>query len=184
MKTKEIQIGDYIVLNANGYTVEQLSTPIPDKDYLCIEQGIKIPVNYGLGIEIKYDGQLYKMNRGGSTWRGKPTVTLEIRTWRGMSFGAIHYYGRLKINLPEMERQDKPGYTMSCWYFGMFKNSEIELTQELEQWEKDKYPENYEYATVGGRHNGFYTEKQVKDYGKEVFEKIFEKGWHFRIEED
>jgi hypothetical protein len=184
VKAKTIKIGDYTVLNANGYTKEQLNTPIPDKDYECIEQGVKIPVNYGMGIEIKYNGQLYKMNRGGHSWRAKPTVTLEIRSWRGISFGAIHYYGRLKINLPEMERQDEAGHIMSCWYFPMFKNSDIELTQVLEQWEKDKYPENHKYLSVGGRHTGFYTVKQVKDYAKEVFEKIFEKGWNYRVEEN
>lgn len=182
--------GEYLVINSNGYTEAQFNTVIPEYDYDCIElygknlfqEDTRIPVNYGLGIEIEYEGTEYIMKRGGHSWRSKPTVTLETRSWRGISVGAIHYYGDLHINLPEMVRKDKNSYT-SCHYFPMFSNNKIKLTQVLEQWEKDKYPENYEYLYAGQNHDGFYTEKQLKDYAKEVFEKIFAEGWQFRIEE-
>jgi hypothetical protein len=183
--------GEYLVTNANGYTVAQLETVIPKNDYECIElygknlfqDDTRIPVNYGLGIEIEHEGEQYIMKRGGHSWRSKPTVTLETRSWRGISIGAIHYYGDLHINLPDMVKKNTDGHTRSCHYFPMFSNNQIKLTQVLEQWEKDKYPENYEYLYVGQNHDGFYTEKQLKDYGKEVFEKIFAEGWQFRIEE-
>lgn len=183
--------GEYLVTNANGYTVEQLNTVIPEHDYECIElygknlfqNDTRIPVNYGLGIEIEHEGMQYIMKRGGRSWRSKPTVTLETRSWRGISCGAIHYYGDLHINLPDMVKKNTDGYTTSCHYFPMFSNHIIKLTQVLEQWEKDKYPENYEYLEVGYHYDGFYTMKQLKDYAEEVFNKIFAIGWEFRIEE-
>jgi hypothetical protein len=185
--------GEYLVTNSNGYNMAQLKTPIPKYDYECIElygknlfqdADTRIPVNYGLGIEIEYEGTEYITKRGGSSWRSKPTISLETRSWKGISCGAIHYYGDLHINLPEMVRKDKDGYSHTCHYFPMFNNNKIILTLVLEQWEIDKYPSNYEYFEVGSNHNGFYTLKQLKDYAKEVFEKIFAIGWQFRYEEE
>jgi hypothetical protein len=172
----------YLITNPNGYTKEQLNTPLPEQDYEFIEKGLKIPVNYGMGVEVEYSGTKYIFKRGGSTWRGKPTVSLEISTWRGISGGAIHYYGKLNVRLPEMTEVDRVGWTCSS-YIPMYDNNRIELTQELEQWEIDKYPEHYEFNHAGQHHKGFYTMKQLKDYAEEVFEQIFEKGWHYRIEE-
>ena len=182
--------GEYLVTNANGYTVAQLETAIPKYDYECLKlygknlfrEDTRIPVNYGLGIELEHEGIGYIMKRGGRSWRSKPTVTLDIRSWRGMSYGAIHFYGKLKINLPEMVK-NIDGHLCSCYYFPMFSNNTITLTQVLEQWEIDKYPENYKYFETGSHIDGFYTEKQVQDYAKEIFEKIFADGWEFRIEE-
>lgn len=175
-------ISRYNITNPNGYTEEQLNTPLPREDYEFIEKGIVIPVNYGMGIEVEYNGEKYIFKRGGSGWRSKPTVSLEISTWRGVSFGAMHYYGKLNLRLPEMTEVGRDGWTCST-YIPMFGNDDIKLTQVLEQWEIDKYPDNYEYNRAGERHDGFYTMKQLKDYAEEVFQKIFEKGWNFRIEE-
>jgi hypothetical protein len=174
--------GRYKITNSNGYSLEQLNTPLPRQDYELIEKGLKIPVNYGMGVEVEYENQRYIFKRGGSTWRGTPTVTLEITTWRGISAGAMHYYGHFNVRLPEMTEVDSDGWTCSN-YIPMYDNDRIELTQELEQWEIDKYPENYEYNRAGQRHTGFYTEKQLKDYAEVVFAQIFEKGWKYRIEE-
>lgn len=176
----------YYVVNANGYTKEQLSTELPKEDIDYIEQGLKIPLNFGLGVEVIHKGDRLLYKRGGNSYRGKPTVTLEISTWRGVSCGAIHYYGNLRISLPDAHyvgNPEKEKWTTST-YIPMYHRNDIELTQELEQWEIDKYPENYkDYYYAGQRHKGFYTVKQVKEYAELVFEQIFEKGWNYRVEE-
>lgn len=176
----------YYVINANGYTKEQLSTELPKEDIDYIEQGIKIPVNFGLGVEVLHKGDRLLYKRGGNSWRAKPTVTLEISTWRGVSVGALHYYGKLNICLPEacyVGNPEKENYTTST-YIPMYQEHDIELTQELEQWEIDKYPDNYrDYYRAGQRHRGFYTKKQVREYAELVFEQIFEKGWLYRVDD-
>ena len=176
----------YYIINANGHTKEQLETELPREDIDYIEQGIVIPVNFGVGIELLHKGERLIYRRGGSTYRSKPTVTLEITSWRGISCGALHYYGKLKIGFPEavyISNKEKQNYTTST-YIPMFKRNDIELTQELEQWEIDKYPENYKnYYHAGQRHRGFYTKKQVMEYAELVFEQIFEKGWEYRVDD-
>lgn len=175
----EIHIADCIITNANGYTINQLNTEIPDSDYKCRNAGIRIPLNYGMGIEITYDGEKYIMKRGGLS--GGAKVILKINTWKGISSTAIHYNGKLKITLPEMTRVDKDGYTCSCWDIPMFKNNSIELTQVLEQWEIDKYRENYEFLQVGSIHRGFYSVELLKTYAKQVFEQLFENTWKYEV---
>ena len=86
----------YLITNANGYTKEQLSKKLPDRDIDYIEQNIKIPLDYGMGVEVLHDNKHYAFQRNGN-W-GKAVVTLDITTWQGMSCGAIHYYGKLHIN--------------------------------------------------------------------------------------
>ena len=172
----------YKIINANGYTVEQLSTELPEKDYEYIEKGIKIPIDYGMGVEVIYEGRHYIFQRNGN-W-GKATVTLNITTWRGISSGAMHYYGKLDIRLPEMSEVGTQRTLSSNFFIPMYNNDTIELTQVLEQWEIDKYPENYkDYNHAGDRHRGFYTKKQLIDYAKKMFDEIFGEGWIFKIDD-
>jgi hypothetical protein len=173
-----IKIGNNTILNPKGYTEEQLNISLPERDCDFIEKGIHVPVDYGMGIEIENNGELYVMKR-----IGKPFVTLHVETWMGISVGAMHYYADLTIALPEMTRKDRNRYTRSCWDIPMFKRNKLELTQVLEQWEIDKYPDHYEYRRAGQRHDGFYTKKQIYEYAPVVFEQIFEKGWIFKIKE-
>jgi hypothetical protein len=171
----------YLIVNANGYTKEQLSTELPKDDNEYSERNIKIPLDYGMGVEVVHDGEHYVFKRGGN-WN-KPTVTLDIMTWCGMSCGAIHYYGKLHIKLPEMTQVDAPRTLSSNFFIPMYDNDTIELTQVLEQWEIEKYPSNYEYNEAGDRHRGFYAPEGVIRRAKEVFEQVFEKGWELIIED-
>jgi hypothetical protein len=170
----------YMIINPNGYTREQLSTELPKVDIDYINQDIKIPLNYGMGVEVLHKGEHYIFQRNGNC--GKAVVTLDITTWQGISCGAMHYYGNLEIKLPEMTQVNTKSSLSSNFFIPMYNNYTIELTQELEQWEIDKYPENYRYNDAGDRHKGFYTKKHVIEYAKLVFDQIFEDGWIFRID--
>jgi hypothetical protein len=171
----------YKIINANGYTKEQLSTELPEHDNEYIEQGIKIPLNYGMGVEVIHEDKQYIFQRNGN-W-GKAVVTVDITTWRGMSCGALHYYGKLQIKLPEMTQVETKSTLSSNFFIPMYENHTIELSQVLEQWEIDKYPENYQYNHAGDRHRGFYSPEGIKRRAREVFDQVFEKGWKLKFEE-
>jgi hypothetical protein len=135
-----------------------LDFKIPEYDWELEKTNKKIPSDYGLGIKTIYKGNKYTFKRN---LRKQPTVTLIITTWKGISGDAIHFYGKLQIDFPEMERDDKVGYTCSN-RIPLFKNNAVRLTHIIEQWEIDKYPYNYEYYHAGDHHTGFYTVDAVK----------------------
>jgi len=173
------QYGEIEIIDDNGWNLEDT---IPEHDYEAEEVEMKISPDFGLGVKTRYKGENYTYKRNP---RKKPTVTLEITTWRGTSIGAIHYYGKLIVDLPDMEKDDRPGYTVGISGHGgipMFSNDDIELTQVLEQWEIDKYPTHYEYCRAGQRNRGFYAVAGVERRAKEVFEKIFGEGWKLKID--
>jgi hypothetical protein len=172
------QFGDILIVDDNGWN---LNEELPDQDWM-FKEDFKIPVDFGMGVKTTMKGDTYTYKRNP---RKKPTVTLEISTWKGMGADAIHYYGKLNIDLPDMERDDQPGHTCSISGFGgipMYSNSQIELTQILEQWEIDKYPRNYKHRRPGEHNRGFYAVEGVKRRGKEVFEKLFGEGWTLKID--
>jgi hypothetical protein len=174
-KFDEIQL-----LDDNGWDVTKKIVKYDwDLDEECKDEYQKIPLDYGLGVKTKYHGQTYTFKRNP---RKKPTVTLKISTWRG-SIGAIHYYGILHIDLPEMAEDGKTGFTCSPHHtLPMFENDQIQLTQILEAWEIERYPHNYEYLSVGDHHRGFYTPEAVIRHGEEFFKKYFEEGWKLKTE--
>jgi hypothetical protein len=166
-------IDDFQILETGGW---DLNKETPEYDYQCLESGLIIPLNYGLGIKTINKGVKYHTHR-----HYKPVVELQISTWMGIGAGAIHYYGTLVFNLPDMMRDDKYGYTIGCSDIPMFHNEKIKLTQILEQWEIDKYPQNFEFQEAGDHHKGFYGIESVKTHGQEIFEKIFTGGWNYKV---
>jgi hypothetical protein len=174
MKT---QFEDITIVDAKGWNLEQ---EIPEYDYRVLESNICIPINYGLGIRVFYEEKYYTFV---FEPRRKPIVELQIRTWRGMSGGAIHYYGTFIFMLPIMVEDGTDGHSIGgSSKIPMFTNYKIKLMQQLEQWEKEKYPENYEYNDIGDWHRGFYTVEGVLRRAVEVFPKIFAEGWKMKIE--
>jgi hypothetical protein len=162
---------DFKILDNNGWDLEKV---IPETDYECIEQNTFISLNYGEGIKMIYNNENYTTR----FYKNKHIVRCEITTWRGLSPNAIHYYGNLQIGYPEFSSDLNHGCTVSGSDEPlMFKTYKIELTNVLEQWEIDKFPQHYEGWCAGSHHHGFYSQKLVKDKANEVFNKIFEKGW-------
>lgn len=173
------KFGNIEIIDDNGWN---LYDELPKKDWEAEEVDMKITSDFGMGVKTRYEGETYTYKRNP---RKKPTVTLVITSWRGISSGAIHYYGKLEIDMPEMESDNNPGWTIGVHGHGaipMFSNSVIELTQILEQWEIDKYPDRFEYARAGYHVPGFYSPEGVIRRANEVFEKIFGEGWKLKIE--
>lgn len=177
------QFGDTVIVDDNGWN---LNEELPSQDWMAEEVDMKITPDFGLGVKTIYNGANYTYKRNPRKYSlKKPVVTLEISTWKGMGADAIHYYGSLKIDLPEMEQDNQPGHTHGTYGLNaipMYSNSEIQLTQVLEQWEIEKYPHSYKYVRVGERHRGFYAVAGVERRAKEVFDKIFGEGWTLKID--
>ena len=174
-----IKIGNIEIIDDKGWN---LFEKLPSQDWMAEEVDMKITSDFGIGIKARYDGENYTFMRNP---RKKPTVTLVITTWRGISSDAIHYYGKLQVDLPEMCNDAKYGHTIMISGYGgipMFSNDTIQLTHVLEQYEIDKYPDRYQYARPGYHVSGFYTVDAVIRRATEVFEKIFGEGWTLKIE--
>lgn len=170
------KIGDWEILDDNGW---DLNEETPDYDYHFPED-LRIPVDLGAGVKVVKNGISYT-----SKHRETPTVTLDITTWKGTgAIGAIHYYGTLKIGLPQFVQDDQARYMSSAWDIPLFKNTGINLTHVLEQWEIDRYPDNYRDQRPGYNIRGFYTPEGVKRAAQVFFAEHFDPGWEYKIEEN
>lgn len=170
-----MKLGQFEILDTAGWDVEK---DLPDYDY-HYEKDRVIPSNFACGIKARYeyDGKTYT-----SKHHRKPLVTLVITTWKGMCVESIHYNGRLEIRLPELEQDGKEGYTVGGFSLPILSNDRINLTQTVEEYQKKRYPHNYQYTRVGQRHPGFLSIKSVEEYGKEFFKTLFGEGWTLKVE--
>jgi hypothetical protein len=176
LETEAIKIDEWEILDDNGW---DLNKEIPDYDY-HFEEDYRFPADLGLGVRITKKGEYYTSRR-----EGKPTVILDITTWKGTgAIGAIHYYGTLKIKLPDFTRDDRRTYGTSTWEIPLFKNESINLTHELEEWEIKRYPDNYQDNRAGQHIRGFYTPDGAKRAAQEFFDKHFGEDWELKIEEN
>jgi len=167
-------LGNFEILDTAGWNVDK---ELPGYDYHFTDDMIKIPSNFACGIKTRYDGINYT-----SKYHRKPMVTLVITTWKGQCVEAVHYNGRFDIRFPEMESDDKEGYTIGCSSIPIFHNDRIVLTQIITEFDVKRYPHNYRYFRIGQRHPGFPGVKSLTIYAEEVFKKIFDEGWTLKIE--
>jgi hypothetical protein len=179
-----MKVGQYEILDTANWNVEK---DLPGYDYhyegpLYIRTDFaceRIPSDFACGIKARYDydGKTYT-----SKYYRKPLVTLVITTWKGMCVEAVHYNGRFDIRLPELEEDGQEGHTISCSSIPIFSNDRIVLTQTITEFDIKKFPYNYRYYRVGQRHPGFPGVKSLTMYAEEQFNKIFDKGWNYKIE--
>ena len=69
------------------------------------------PDNCGLDIVLPNDKLHAVRSWGYRENNPKRRATLEISTFRGISFNAIHYYGKIKIQGVNMEVDGEPGHS-------------------------------------------------------------------------
>lgn len=170
------KIDEWEILDDNGW---DLNKEIEAYDY-HYDDDLKFDRDLGLGVRIAKNGEFYTSRR-----TGPPTVVLDITTWRGTgAVGAIHYYGTLKIKLPDFTRDDRHTYGTSAWDIPLFKNESINMTHVLEEWEIKRYPDNYQDNRPGQHIRGFYTPDGAKRAAQEFFDKHFGQDWELKIEEN
>lgn len=142
-----------------------------------------IPLDYKVGIEFQYDGCKFVSTRP----KKDIYIELEISSWIGISIGAQHCYGALKL----------PFYSAKCvecpkdspyWKVGQVSGGsvtsdlhilwQINITRPVTA--KDKRldgGETFRSYRVGNPTDRFDTEAQLIDKAKREFKRIFAPGW-------
>ena len=142
--------------------------------------------NCGLDI-ILSDDKLHAVRSWGYTkGNAKRRATLEVSTFRGISFNAIHYYGKIKIQGVNMEVDGKPGHSRMVFddniplahytYELVLKRplTKDEISEDVERWG--------DYYNEGDLTKCFETIEDVVALAKEVFRHRFTGEWEFYVE--
>ena len=117
----------------------------------------------------------------------KPQVKLDISSFRGISIGAIHYYGKLKadgIKFVDGEGNGHFGYlgeSVRNWpkeKQDLYDSSyHIEIVRPVTQEEIDKDPMRWDGYCAGWETNGFESIEEIKKIAQKVFKARFPEGW-------
>lgn len=138
----------------------------------------EIPDSYGEGIV----GKEYYTEKG----ERPREVKLEITSFRGMAWEAVHYYGTLKAYRPDVRKNG----TASCFfgYLGedtpLFKDLDIviELCRYVTDNERKSDPHRYnEDMKVT---NGWYKKTPIIEFAKEVFKSRFKGDWKLVVKDN
>jgi hypothetical protein len=154
-----------------------------------VELAAKIPVNIGCGVhEDRGDGKLWVSTReyGGRDKKYLKTITLQISSWRGISAGAVHFYGHLQAHGVYFVCEGEKN-TYSSFGHGVPKylqNIKIEITRPVTQAMIDADPEMWEYYRDGSTTDRFDTVEEIVERGKTVFKQWFGQGWKLVLEKD
>ena len=141
-----------------------------------------ISADYGIGIEFKNKSGLF-ISIGPVD--GIRRVTLDISSWVGISFGAVHYYAILKtysLSFKCLKSKDKSFVEVGKSYniCGAFEKPkcldyiDVECKRPLTQKEKNDDPSRWsEYDKPGDMVRNFNTEEEAFQAGINTFKKRF-----------
>lgn len=147
----------------------------------------------GLDIKIQDRGGLHAIPSWGRTKNNQiRCATLEISTFRGISGGAIHYYGNIYVQGVNMEYDTNPGTTTMCgdWEdkYPLSKyRYQLTLTRPITQEEIDldkelgEYLARFPYQDVGDQTICWESIEQIIEFAKEVFKARFSGKWEFYV---
>lgn len=123
-------------------------------------------------------------------------ATIRVSTFRGVSMGAIHYYGRIEATAPEItcigsrgEKCTIGGYICEEWkkmsdeekkFVG--ERYEIELVRPVTQNEIDEDPDRWYGYDAGDKTNGFYSKEEIFSLAKKIIEYRFP-GWEIELDD-
>lgn len=121
-------------------------------------------------------------------------ATVEITSFRGISIGAIHYYGHIIVQGVNMEYDERPGTSTMCGdcedKFPLSRYSyKLQLTRPITQEEIDIDNElgselaRFPYQDVGDLTQCWENEQDIIDFAKEVFKARFKGNWEFYVED-
>lgn len=147
----------------------------------------------GLDIKIQDMGGLHAIPSWGRMKNNQiRRATLEISTFRGISGGAIHYYGDIYVQGVNMEYDTNPGTTTMCgdWEdkYPLSKyRYQLTLTRPITQEEIDldkelgKHLARFPYQDVGDQTICWESIEQIIEFAKEVFKARFSGKWEFYV---
>lgn len=143
-----------------------------------------IPLDYRIGVEFEYDGCKFKTTKSKSEG---VYVQLDISSWVGISIGARHVYGEMK--LPYISAQclsnpkNSPYWTVGKYSSGSVTSDvegihKIHLTRPVTR--RDKKLDGgdaFNAYDIGDPTDRFDTEEWLIDKAKREFKRIFAPGW-------
>lgn len=139
------------------------------------------------GLDISIPGFITK----GSWVRDNSprVIVLEISTYRGVSWNAIHYYGNISVDGVYFSPEDNPNTSIMCketWEAEdknplAAPNYKIELVRPVTQEEIDKNESRWRGYEAGWNTNAFDSPKDVVALAKEVCKARFKGNWKLKI---
>lgn len=145
-----------------------------------IPEDYKFNPKLGEGIVIVDGNHLYESKAA----EQPREVEFKQSTWRGISTGAIHYYGKLEWWGVRYTRDGDNNTDSSSTGFPLAGQSmHIDLKRPLTQHEKDTQPDRWVGWRVGSMVNNFNTRKELKEHAEKAFEKYFGEGWKLKKSE-
>lgn len=115
-------------------------------------------------------------------------VKLEITSFRGISWGAIHYYGKLIADGIEFQLLDQPNTTTSNWEAQKINplhqwNYKFDLKRPVTQQEIDKDSDRWDYYAPGDFTTSFDTKEEIIALAKQCFKMRFSGKWELWVDD-
>lgn len=157
--------------------------------YLRIEKGFDIskitgvvPQDIGEGFQFNLHGKIYTTT-GSYTKDGKRIVNIEIRSFRGLCGGAIHYYATLYINVDNVcDNSSVSGYLGGIEIPNEYQTIKGEFVRPLTQKEIDEQPRRWDFPyQAGDLVNAFESLQEIESLIKNLKKKFSSKDWKVEI---
>nr|DAV98171.1 MAG TPA: hypothetical protein [Caudoviricetes sp.] len=156
--------------------------------YLRIEKGFDIsktteviPQNIGEGFQFNLSGKTYTTT-GSYTKDKKRLMNIEIRSFRGLCGGAIHYYATLYINVANVcDNSSVSGYLGGIEIPNEYQTIKGEFVRPLTQKEIDEQPDRWYWYQAGDLVNAFESLEEIESLIKKLKKKFASKEWKVEI---
>ena len=156
--------------------------------YLRIEKGFDIskitgviPQNIGEGFQFNLHEKIYTTT-GSYTKDGKRLMNIEIRSFRGLCGGAIHYYATLYINVSNVcDNSSVSGYLGGIEIPNEYQTIKGEFVRPLTQKEIDEQPDRWYWYQAGDLVNAFESLEELEGLIKNFNKKFSSKEWKVEI---
>lgn len=165
-----------------------VTNPYPKYDWISnignvedyeIPDNFKFPFTFGEGIVIVDHNDLYESKKANSPRE----VILNIRSWRGISIGAIHYYGDLSFwGIGFTKNGNFESESSSTGFPRVSQSISINLKRKLTKQEIETQKDRWTGYREGDFISNFNTIKDLEYRAGEVFKKSFGPFWKLKIE--
>ncbi|MDE7377517.1 MAG: hypothetical protein K2N13_00965 [Paraprevotella sp.] len=166
-------------------------TPDNIRDYMNnYESDFPLVIDDKAGLDYK-DDETQAIPHNSCIYQKKSKtrcVKLEISSFRGISWGAMHYYGNLLADGIDFQSLDNPKITTSNWeaakknplYQWKYK---FELRRPLTLKEMDRDPDRWAGYMPDSFTSSFDTKEEIIALAKECFKMRFKGEWELWVED-